>query len=209
MRLMLVRHGETAWNAVRRYQGHHPVALNERGRWQAQQAGRRLARCGAAALYASDIARAWETAELIGVATGLVPHAWPAFREINDGDWVGLTPEELEQRYPEHMAAMRASPAQTMRLNGESYAQLQQRMIVGFEQLAARHPHDTLIAVSHGGAIRALVCFLLDAPLENFGRLWIDNGGFAEIVSMPTGGWRVLRVNDVAHLLDSDVATGE
>jgi alpha-ribazole phosphatase/probable phosphoglycerate mutase len=199
MHLILVRHGETAWNAERRYQGHQPIPLNDRGRQQAARAGGRLREIGAAALYASDIARAWETAQLIGLSTGLTPQPLPDLREIDDGQWAGLTPDELLVRFPEHMAAMQLAPDITVRLGGESYAQMQLRTVRAFEQLAAQHRGQTVIGVSHGGAIRALVCHLLGAPLAHFGRLWIDNGGLVEVVAH-NDGWRVLRLNDTAHL---------
>ncbi|MBA3469427.1 MAG: histidine phosphatase family protein [Herpetosiphonaceae bacterium] len=207
MHLILVRHGETAWNAERRYQGHHPVPLNERGRQQAARAGARLKNIDAVGLYASDIVRAWETAEIIGLATGLAPQPLPDLREIDDGQWAGLTPDELLARFPEHMATMRQAPDITMRIGGESYAQLQLRTVRAFEQLVDQHRGQTVIGVSHGGAIRALVCHLLGAPLAHFGRLWIDNGGLVEIVAH-SDGWRVLRLNDTAHL-DGALALGE
>ncbi len=207
MHLILVRHGETAWNAERRYQGHHPVPLNDRGRQQAARAGGRLKQLGAAGLYASDLARAWETAQIIGLATGLAPQPLPDLREIDDGQWAGLTPDELLARFPEHMATMRQAPDTTVRLGGESYAQMQLRTVRAFEQLVEQHRGQTVIGVSHGGAIRALVCHLLGAPLAHFGRLWIDNGGLVEIVAH-SDGWRVLRLNDTAHL-DGAFALGE
>lgn len=202
MRLILIRHGETAWNAVRRYQGHNPIPLNLRGRWQARQAGLRLGREAAAALYASDIARAWETAVIIGALCHLAPAPLPDLREIDDGQWAGLTPAELLERFPDHMAAVRQAPATTVRLGGESYAQLQARTVRAFEELAARHRGETVLAVSHGGAIRALICHLLGAPLEHFGRLWINNGALVEVTAHDEAGWRVLRVNDDTHLSD-------
>ena len=180
MRLILVRHGETAWNAERRYQGHHPIPLNERGRSQARRAGQRLSR---------------------------EPEPLPDLREINDGEWAGLTPDELLERFPEHMAAMRQAPDVTARLGGESYAQMQLRLVRAFERLAGLHRGQTVVAVSHGGAIRALVCHLLGAPLAHFGRLWIDNGGFVEIIAHGDE-WRVLRLNDAAHL-EGEFAEGE
>jgi alpha-ribazole phosphatase/probable phosphoglycerate mutase len=208
MRLILVRHGETAWNAERRYQGHHPIPLNERGRSQARRAGQRLSREPLIqALYASDIARAWETAALIGASIGREPEPLPDLREINDGEWAGLTPDELLERFPEHMAAMRQAPDVTARLGGESYAQMQIRLVRAFERLAGLHRSQTVVAVSHGGAIRSLVCHLLGAPLAHFGRLWIDNGAFVEIIAHGDE-WRVLRLNDAAHL-DGVFAEGE
>lgn len=208
MRLILVRHGETAWNAERRYQGHRPIPLNERGRMQATRAGMRLQTVAPIrAVYGSDLARAWETTLIIGTIIGLQPQPLPDLREIDDGDWAGFTPDELLVRFPDHMAAMRLAPDITARLGGESYAQMQGRIVRAFEHVAALHAGETVVAVSHGGAIRALVCHLLGAPLAHFGRLWLDNGAFVEIVAH-NDEWRVLRVNDAAHL-DGLFATGE
>lgn len=207
MRLIVVRHGETAWNAERRYQGHLPIPLNQRGREQALCAGQRLAKLTIDHLYASDIARAWETATIIGEQLGLTPEPLIDLREINDGDWAGHTPEELHDLFPDHMQLIKLNPDSTQRLNGESYAELQQRMAKAFEHFAANHRGQTVVAVSHGGAIRALVCHLLAAPLRHFGRLWLDNGAFVEIVAHGDE-WRVLRVNDAAHL-DGVFAKGE
>ena len=77
-RLCLIRHGETEWNAGRRIQGQIDIALNALGRQQARAAGRSLQGCGLTALYASDLRRAWETAELIGAALHLQPQPEPA-----------------------------------------------------------------------------------------------------------------------------------
>ena len=207
MRLIVVRHGETAWNAERRYQGHLPIPLNARGREQALRAGQRLATLTIDQLYASDIARAWETASIIGKHIRLAPQALSDLREINDGDWAGHTPEELHDLFPDHMQLIKLNPDSTQRLNGESYRELQQRMANAFDHFVANHRGQTVVAVSHGGAIRALVCHLLAAPLRHFGRLWLDNGAFVEIVAHGDE-WRVLRVNDAAHL-DGVFAKGE
>ena len=209
MRLVLVRHGETEWNTQQRYQGHQAIPLNDHGRWQAAQAAERLIDYAVQAVYASDIARAWETATIIGEVLQLPVQPLTDFREINDGLWAGRTPTELDDLYPDHMSEYRAAPATTQRLQGESYAQVQQRMWTGFMALAERHAQQTVVAVSHGGAIRALVCALLEAPLEHWKRLWIENGAFVEIVAHSDGYWRIMRLNDVAHLHRSAFAQGE
>src|SRR5690606_26006256 len=129
MRLILVRHGETPRNVALQYQGQANVPLNERGILQAQRAPERLRSSGAVALYSSDVARAWQTAEVIGAAVGLTPEPTPELREIDVGQWEGLTPEELYRRFPDHMAEYERDPARTVRLGGESYAQLQERAL--------------------------------------------------------------------------------
>jgi alpha-ribazole phosphatase len=209
MRLILIRHGETDWNATLRYQGHANIPLNQQGRQQARQASARLAHYGATALYTSDILRAAETAEIVGGALGLPPRSMPDLREIDVGQWEGLTPEELYRRFPEHMAAFNRDPARTVRLGGESYAQLQERALVALNAIHAAHPGDEIVlAVSHGGTIRALLCHIIGLDLAHFGRLWLDNGSLTEL-RHGAHGWRLVRLNDAAHMEGMVFAKGE
>jgi broad specificity phosphatase PhoE len=209
MRLILIRHGETDWNVSLRYMGQANIPLNSQGREQARLAAQRLKKREAVALYASDLARAWETAQIVGDVLGLKPQQLPELREIDVGQWEGLTPEELYRRFPDHMREYERDPARTVRLGGESYAQLQQRALVALKRIEATHrPEDTVVAVSHGGTIRALLCHVIGLDLINFGRLWLDNGSISELRHSGSG-WRLLRLNDAAHLEGMAVASGE
>lgn len=209
MRLLLVRHGETPWNVTLQYQGQANVPLNERGLEQARRCAGRLARYGATALYSSDIVRAWQTAEVIGEALSLTPVAIPELREINVGQWEGYTPEELYRRFPDHMAEYRRDPARTVRLGGESYAQLQVRAMAALRQIQERHSQgEVIIAVSHGGTIRALLCDVIGLDLGHFGRMWLDNGSLTEL-RLGRNGWRLMRLNDNAHVEDMVAEGGE
>lgn len=200
MRLIFVRHGETDWNASLRYQGHAQIPLNDRGRWQATRAAERLSSRPIASIYASDLIRAWETATIIGKATQQTPQELSDLREIDVGHWQGLTPAELEERFPEHMQAYEHDPANTIRLGGESYAQLQERALRAFHQMTEQHASgDTVVAVSHGGTIRTVVCHVIGLDLKRFGQMWLDNGSITELELRPKG-WRLLRLNDAAHL---------
>ncbi|MCG8346918.1 MAG: histidine phosphatase family protein [Chloroflexales bacterium] len=200
MQLILIRHGETDWNVTLQYQGHAQVPLNERGREQAQLAAGRLKHNRAVALYASDIVRAWETAQIIGDTLGLTPQTMPELREIDVGRWEGLTPEQLYRQFPDHMQEYERDPARTVRLGGESYAQLQERALVALQRIQETHQHDeTILAVSHGGTIRALLCHVIGLDLGYFGRMWLDNGSLTEL-RYGKHGWRLYRLNDAAHL---------
>ncbi len=200
MRLLLVRHGETPWNVTLQYQGQGKVPLNERGLEQARRCAERLTRYGATALYSSDIVRAWQTAEVIGEALALKPTPMPELREIDVGQWEGHTPEELYRRFPDHMAEYRRDPARTVRLGGESYAQLQARALVALNHIQEQHQRDAaIVAVSHGGTIRALLCHVIGLDLGNFGRMWLDNGSITEL-RLGQSGWRLMRLNDNAHV---------
>jgi broad specificity phosphatase PhoE len=201
MRLVLVRHGETDWNVTLQYQGQAQVPLNGRGRAQAQRVAERLRGRGVTTLYASDIVRAWETAEIIGEALGVTPQAMPELREIDVGQWEGLTPEELYRRFPDHMHEYERDPARTVRLGGESYAQLQERALVALRKIEDNHkPDETVLAVSHGGTIRTILCHVINLDLGNFGKMWLDNGSLTELRYGSPHGWRLIRLNDAAHL---------
>ena len=209
MRLILIRHGETEWNATLRYQGHTAIPLNERGRAQARATGLRVARYGATVLYTSDIVRATETANIIGEIVQLKPQPMRDLREIDVGQWEGLTPEELYRRFPDHMREYERDPARTVRLGGESYAQLQERALHALNTIHNTHKADeTVLAVSHGGTIRALLCHVIGLDLINFGRMWLDNGSLTEL-HYGSHGWRLLRLNDAAHLEGERLASGE
>jgi broad specificity phosphatase PhoE len=206
---MLVRHGETDWNVTLQYQGQANVPLNTRGRTQARRIAERLRNTGATTLYASDIVRAWQTAEIIGEMIGMTPQPMAELREIDVGQWEGLTPEELYRRFPEHMSEYERDPARTVRLGGESYAQLQQRALVALQHIRNTHSADeTVLAVSHGGTIRTLLCHVIGLELINFGRMWLDNGSLTEL-RCDTKGWRLIRLNDAAHLEGMTVEGGE
>lgn len=200
MRLIFVRHGETPWNVTLQYQGQGNVPLNERGQEQARRAAERLRRFEVAALYSSDIVRAWQTAEIIGAALSRTPVAMPELREIDVGQWEGHTPEELYRRFPDHMAEYKRDPARTVRIGGESYAQLQARALVALNYLQETHQQgETIVAVSHGGTIRALLCHVIGLDLGLFGRMWLDNGSLTEF-RLGRNGWRLMRLNDAAHV---------
>lgn len=209
MRLIFVRHGETDWNVSLQYQGQAGVPLNDRGREQARLSAVRLRRYGVAALYGSDVVRAWETSEIVGHELGLTPQPLPDLREIDVGQWEGLTPEELYRRFPEHMQEYERDPARTVRLGGESYAQLQERALRALNFIHETHSlGDTIVAVSHGGTIRAILCHIINLDLSYFGRMWLDNGSFTEL-QYGRHGWRLYRLNDAAHLEDLVFEGGE
>lgn len=124
----------------------------------------------------------------------------PELREINVGEWEGLTPEELYRHFPEHMREYERDPARTVRRGGESYAQLQERALVALQHIDNTHNKDeTILTITHGGTIRAILCHVIGLDLKNFGRLWLDNGSITEM-RCGTQGWRLIRLNDAAHL---------
>ena len=152
--LLIVRHGETDWNAERRFQGHADRSLNDTGRAQAVALADELADVQAEAIYSSDLARARETAQILGARLGVPVTELRELREIDVGDWQGLTRAEIKKRFPEALKAWRRG--ETGWNGGETYDELAARVVPALERIAREHPHGRVLVVGHGGTIRAL-----------------------------------------------------
>ena len=153
--ILLARHGETDWNAGLRWQGHADPPLNDAGRRQAHELAARLADDRLDAIYASDLARARETAEIVAADTGLPVCVQATLREIDVGEWSGLTTPEIERFYPEGITRHRAGGDGWER--GETHAAMTARVVGAVAAIAAEHPSERLLLVGHGGTIRALL----------------------------------------------------
>jgi broad specificity phosphatase PhoE len=153
--ILLARHGETDWNAERRWQGHSDPPLNDRGRTQAGTLADELAAAGVAAVYSSDLRRSVETAQIVAGQLGLAVRTDPRLREVDVGEWSGLTPDEVAVRYPDAHSRWLAYESHGWS-SGESYEQLADRVVAALVDIAAGHPDDTILVVTHGGPVRAV-----------------------------------------------------
>ncbi len=161
--LLLVRHGETDWNRDRRWQGHADPPLNESGRDQARALARELAAVPVDAVYSSDLSRARETAEILAEPHGLDVRLDARLREVDVGEWSGLTSSEVEERYPEGFARRLAGGAGWTR--GETFEELGRRVSEAVGEIAEAHRGGAVLLVTHGGAMR---------------ELWLASGGTLE-----------------------------
>jgi len=150
----LARHGESDWNVERRWQGHADRPLTEKGRRQAEELAGRLVDVRLEAVYASDLRRAWETAEAVAQPRGLPVVRLPELREVDVGSWGGLTREECESRFPAEFSLWREGGAGWN--DGESYEDMSARILDAVRTIAAEHPEGSVLVVSHGGPIRAV-----------------------------------------------------
>ena len=155
--ILLARHGETDWNRDYRFQGHADPPLNESGRRQAAELADVLADKRLAAVYSSPLRRALETAEILAAPHGLEPVKVEALREVDVGSWQGLTRTELAERVPEQLARW-LDGGQGWE-DGETYEQLARRVLSALLDLAAAHEGGRILAVTHGGPIRAALAF--------------------------------------------------
>jgi broad specificity phosphatase PhoE len=155
--LLLVRHGETDWNAAGRLQGHTDTPLNELGRRQALALADELAGDGIEAVYSSDLARASETARIVAERLGLPVVLDPDLREKDWGTWEGLTGAERER----------------VELVGETTEAHRERTLRALRSIAARHPDGRVLVVTHGGSMRrvqAAATGIAEPVVANCGR---------------------------------------
>lgn len=155
-RILAVRHGETAWNRDTRIQGHTDIALNEHGRWQAEQLAQALHAEPIAACYASDLSRARETAQAVAERHGLPVQVHIGLRERGFGSFEGKTWAELEAGWPVEIESWRKRVPNFAPPGGESLLQLQARVVATVDELAARHPGEQVLMVTHGGVLDML-----------------------------------------------------
>ena len=155
--ILLARHGETDWNREGRFQGHADPPLNDTGRAQAARLAAEVADVELAAVYSSPLRRAFETAERVAGPHDVTPIALDALREVDVGSWQGLTRDEVEARSPEEFA--RWLDYQQGWLDGESYEEMGRRVVAALLELAAQHDGESVLAVTHGGPIRAAFAF--------------------------------------------------
>lgn len=199
-RIILIRHGETDWNAQTRIQGHTDIPLNARGRWQVQRLGAALADEGLCAVYSSDLMRARATALAVAQASGgLDVQLATELRERAFGSFEGRTFPEIESRWPEAAGRWRARDPSFRPPGGESLQDFYRRCVMAVHELASPHEGQAVAMVAHGGVLdclyRAATGQSLDAP-----RTWtMANAGINRLLragdALTLVGW-----GDVGHL---------
>lgn len=199
-RLIAVRHGETAWNVDTRIQGQLDIGLNDTGLWQARRVGEALADEPVAAIYASDLARAWQTALEIARPRAIEVLPEPGLRERAFGHFEGRTFADIDASLPEQARLWRTrDPEFAPEGGGESLLAFRERVTGIAGQLAQRHPGELVVLVAHGGVMdvlyRAATRQELQAP-----RTWhLGNAAINRLLWTPQGftlvGW-----GDIGHL---------
>ena len=200
-RIIAIRHGETSWNVDTRIQGHLDIPLSANGRWQAERLALALGHEPLAAIYASDLTRAWETAQYVGRVQGIAVTKETGLRERGFGDFEGKTFAEIEVLLPEQSLRWRKRDPEFSPTGGESLVALRSRVINAAQRLAALHPGELIAMVGHGGVMdvlyRAATRLDIQAP-----RTWaLANAAINRLLWTPEGfslvGWA-----DTHHLDD-------
>jgi 2,3-bisphosphoglycerate-dependent phosphoglycerate mutase len=196
---IVVRHGETAWNAQGRIQGHLDSPLNEEGLAQALLLSDRLAREPFSQLYSSDLGRALQTVQPIADHTGHRVLTDARLRERNLGVFQGLTGAECEHRFPEHYARFRERDPDHVIPGGESARQVYERVTAAFTALAREQAGARVVVVTHGGVLDALYRFVQGMPLEQPRAFPIFNASL-NAVRCDGAHWSIERWGDISHL---------
>ena len=207
-RILAIRHGETPWNVDTRIQGHTDIGLNEEGQWQAQQLAKALASEDIDAVYASDLSRAFSTAQAIAATHQLNVTALHGLRERHLGQFQGQTWAEIEAQHPEDAARWRQrEPDWTPQGGGESLVMLHQRISSLANDIASQHLGQHIVWVTHGGVLDILYRLATGQTLQA-PRTWgLRNTAINRLLWTPEGlqlvGWA-----DERHL-DSNEAREE
>lgn len=200
-KLYLVRHGEVLWNRERpAYCGVTDLELNEQGRRQAERIAARLAGLQLAAIYSSDLRRARQTAAAIAAPYGLHPVADPAFREVDYGDWEGVSEEDVRRQWAERYRAWREDAAHVRIPGGETFLELRDRFVPAVVAVMERHAAANVAIVAHKAANRVFLCEVLGLPPSAYRSIGQDNACL-NVLDYEGGRWRVWLVNDTCHLL--------
>ena len=202
LRLLLVRHGQTAWNlgaGPERFRGRMDLPLDPTGQAQAEAVGRRLATADISAIYASPLQRARQTAAPLADRLGLPVQPHEGLLDVNYGLWQGLTHSEAATAYPELHRLWSTSPDRVRFPEGESLAGVRDRLHALLGQLAEVHPGQTVVLVGHQIVNKVLVCALLDLELDQIDRIGQEPAALNVFDQQP-GRWDLLHLNDCCHL---------
>jgi len=194
--LLLARHGESVWNAERRFQGRTDIPLSPRGRAQAEALARGLRGYRVRAAYVSPYRRAVETAEIALRDSGVSQTVLPDLRELSLGQWEGCTVEDVRARDGDPYRAWLRAPHDCPPPDGEPLPDVHARVQAAVDRIAAAHPKgDDVLIVAHGGVISVYACYLLGCSFNDLWRLRVDNASLT-VVRPP----RLVSLNDTGHL---------
>lgn len=197
--IVIVRHGETELNTAGVFRGRADVALNDRGREQAEAAAAALSGIPVAAVFSSPMVRALDTALAISACHGLEPVVDEAFNNIELGEWQGREKEAVRAEYPDLWRQWREDPDALRIPGGETLADVRRRAHRRTLELAEEHCDERIVIVSHRSVAKLLAGALMGMESGYFWRFYLDNAGYS-IFGFNGGDPVLLRWNETCHL---------
>jgi broad specificity phosphatase PhoE len=200
--IVLIRHGQTAWNREARFRGRSDVPLEELGLRQAEATGHYVAmRWPVVAVYASPLDRTMKTAEAIAEPQALTVEPLESLIDIDFGEFQGLLGTEAEQKYPDLYRAWLEAPHTVQFPGGESLDIVRNRVIEALKAVITRHPDDTVALVSHTVVNRVMLCLVLGWGNDRFWRMRQETCAVNVFTLMSNGTFTIALLNDTSHLL--------
>lgn len=196
LELLLIRHGQTAWNADRKVMGRRPIPLNERGQQQAEGVAAYLKDAPIERLFTSPVARARQTAEIIAKPhPGLAVEEHEAFTEIDYGEWTNHGFDDLPVHYGDGWREYRANPAASVFPGGESMQEAAARICGGVDGIVAANSHSRVAIVSHADVLKVALTHALGMGIDRLSRFAIDNCAVLIVRLGGEGGSRLVLAN--------------
>ena len=204
-RILWIRHGETAWNTEKRFQGHLDIALNETGQLQARQLAARLHSASKHrfltinGIHSSDLMRARQTAQALAAPLGLALSTHTTLRERHYGALSGLTADEMAQQHPEIYEKLTQRQPQAPLPGGEFLQVFYDRVTQAAHALALQHIGHTLAVVVHGGVLDCIYRHSQGLPLQPT-RTWLLANTSVNVIDHSASGWLLRSWGDTLHL---------
>ena len=198
-KIIFVRHGQTEWNVLGRYQGQTDIALSPLGIEQAEKLAAHFPVDKMEAVYSSDLARAMKTASCVADRFGLTVESRPELRELNFGDWEGLTYDEIVAKWPDALNNFFQHPDVLEIPHGESFPKLRERALDAVEKIVACHPNQTVAVFAHGAILRTILTAALHMDLKYVWTIRQFNTA-VNIVTYTEHGTTVELLNGTGHL---------
>jgi phosphoserine phosphatase len=200
-RIVLVRHGQTAWNREIRFRGRTDLPLDAVGLKQAEATGRYIAaRWPVVAVYASPLSRAMQTAEAIARAHDLAVRPSDALLDVDFGEWQGHSPDEVAQQYPDLLQAWRDKPHTVHFPGGENLDIVRSRVVAGLDEVIARHAGKTVALVGHAVVNQVMLCIVLGWSNDHFWRVRQGTCAVNVFEAHEDGAFTIALLNDTSHL---------
>lgn len=165
--IWLIRHGQTDWNVLGKFQGQTDVPLNETGLQQAHELAEKLTVEPFAAIYSSDLSRAYQTAQALAAKMLLPVQRDTRLREICQGEWEGMDLHQVITKYNVDIRIPNQDPVVSRAPGGESVAEVAARMVEVAREIANKHPRSKVLLVTHGMACACLYCAAKGIPLTD------------------------------------------
>jgi len=200
--ILLVRHGETEWNAGEVFRGRVDIELNETGIKQAEKLAEYLGNRRLQTIFSSPLQRALKTAEIIARQHEIEAAIMPGLIDFNYGQWQGLSHREVKERYKELYGEWANHPERVKMPDGESLEDVRQRAMAVVTDIITGH-NGTVVLVSHRVVNKVLICALLGLDNSHFWNIKQDTGGMT-IFTYENGRFVLTRHNDTSYLEPAD-----